>query len=505
MAFFFSYSYFSKKKMMCQFPADCLSEILEYLEKETHTLHSCLLVNRLWCRISVRILWRDVWNSENYYYQRSIISTLIACLPNESKELLYNNDIFISTPTPSPPLFDYEKFCKVLSIYKICSKIDNVLSYELPLNTLRIKEKNLLVVNEIIKMYTNQINSLKKLTYYRYKECLDFSFFTYFPGVRNISEFGCCSDLPSYFFYQITQLCRNLQSISIRFKAVNISNELKELISLQNNLKHLTLTAFFDASWDNIIPSLTKHFNTIVKLHLYSDKDNLSLSFVSSFPNLQEIIFSFYNEADFKDLQYIYFSKLQILKIPYRCYRYSVCKHIMKFLEINGTNLKKFYTHEHDPILSLSVSRFCTNLKSLFIILKNGELNALVNIFTNCQYLESIGVWCGCVYLTEKAVFETVAERAPINFCELKIYNTSGSGFITPDDLELFFIRWRNRTPKKLLSLIVFRNDYKPHSLINEISIKIIKKYENLGVIKFGIKMYKEDAEEEKIRLEEIA
>ena len=77
--------------MVCQLPADCLNEIFDYLEKDETTLHSCLLVNRLWCELSVRILWRDVLNSKCRNVKRParpILSTLIACLPNESKELL---------------------------------------------------------------------------------------------------------------------------------------------------------------------------------------------------------------------------------------------------------------------------------------------------------------------------------------------------------------------------------------------------------------------------------
>ena len=41
-------------------PSDCLNEIFENLEKDKTTLHSCLLVNHLWCEVSVEILWRDI-------------------------------------------------------------------------------------------------------------------------------------------------------------------------------------------------------------------------------------------------------------------------------------------------------------------------------------------------------------------------------------------------------------------------------------------------------------
>src|SRR5918912_1172936 len=106
-------------------PADCLNEIVEYLEDKI-TLHSCLLVNRLWCETSVRILWRDIWRFKQPIQDASaILSTLMACLPNESKELLHKNEIFIATPTSKPLLFNYPAFCKVLSINKIGLIVNN--------------------------------------------------------------------------------------------------------------------------------------------------------------------------------------------------------------------------------------------------------------------------------------------------------------------------------------------------------------------------------------------
>src|SRR3954451_19605167 len=79
--------------MSCLFLTDCLNEVFENLEDDKFTLHSCLLVNRLWCKISVRILWRDILNFKDSLNDKhrskvrlSILSTLFACLPNGSKE-----------------------------------------------------------------------------------------------------------------------------------------------------------------------------------------------------------------------------------------------------------------------------------------------------------------------------------------------------------------------------------------------------------------------------------
>src|ERR1051325_5788873 len=98
---------------MSKLPVECLSEIIEYLEDDKTTLHSCLLVNRFWCEVSVRILWTSVWNYD----------TLIACLPNESKEILSTNGIITSTPTSKLPLFNYVAFIKNLEIDGIIKNI----------------------------------------------------------------------------------------------------------------------------------------------------------------------------------------------------------------------------------------------------------------------------------------------------------------------------------------------------------------------------------------------
>src|SRR5436305_7752581 len=99
LIFIFTPNFFflkEKKKMSCSLLPDCLNEVFENLKDDKITLHSCLLVSRLWCKISVRIFWRKLL-SFNYSVTPAIFGTLISCLPVESKEFLHKNEIFIST------------------------------------------------------------------------------------------------------------------------------------------------------------------------------------------------------------------------------------------------------------------------------------------------------------------------------------------------------------------------------------------------------------------------
>src|SRR6266498_489844 len=154
--------------MTFQLPADCLNEIIEYLEEDKISLRSCLSVNRLWCTVAVRILWRNVWNIQHnltYNHQKhapsSILSTLIACLPNESKNILNVNGISIPSPTSNPPSFNYILFIKDLTFYQIEKIIENAIKNQW-FNT---STSRYLISRELLKAFMNQISSLKSLNY----------------------------------------------------------------------------------------------------------------------------------------------------------------------------------------------------------------------------------------------------------------------------------------------------------------------------------------------------
>ena len=133
----------------------------------------------------------------------------------------------------------------------------------------------------------NQISSLKKFTY-KYNPYYDINIsyhnisFTYFSGARDcltdLLALGCSSNAHSEFFYQLSQVCHNLQSLTISFDYY-VEDGLKELISSQNNLKNLSLTAHKGRNWADVIPALNKHSNTLTKLRLCRDGNLLVSSF----------------------------------------------------------------------------------------------------------------------------------------------------------------------------------------------------------------------------------
>src|SRR3990170_6574619 len=202
--------------MLYQLPFDCLNEIFDHLEDKA-TLHSCLLVNRLWCEISVQILWKSIWN----------YNTLIACLPSESKDILNKNGIILLSST-SKPLFNYVAFIKRLSIGEIDKKIESILK-----NQQQPVASQNIVMQEIFKMFMNRITLMELEFYYIKSTYTSFIPFITYPGavdcLKYLSEFRCSSDIYSEFFSQLSQVCHNLRSLYI--KQYNIlNNGLTDLI-----------------------------------------------------------------------------------------------------------------------------------------------------------------------------------------------------------------------------------------------------------------------------------
>src|ERR1044072_5337991 len=97
-------------------------------------------------------------------------------------------------------------------------------------------------------MFMKQISSLKSLDYHsEFVRKVQNIMFIYLPEAKgcleNLTELSCSSDIYSEFFYQLSQICHNIQSLTIEFEEI-ISDGIKDLISLQNNLKSLTLKSY---------------------------------------------------------------------------------------------------------------------------------------------------------------------------------------------------------------------------------------------------------------------
>ncbi|RIA79958.1 hypothetical protein C1645_839561 [Glomus cerebriforme] len=108
-------------------------------------------------------------------------------------------------------------------------------------------------------------------------------------------------------------------------------------------------------------------------------------------------------------------------------------------------------------------------------------------VFNDCQYLESIKIWCGGKFLNEKVALDMFVKYSNKNTYELILYHYyyyyDMESKLLPEELESFFISWTDHVPQKSLSLIIVNDDDRSLDA-NEDNLKIIEKYMKLGVIK---------------------
>ena len=188
---------------------------------------------------------------------------------------------------------------------------------------------------------------------------------------------------------------------------------------------------------------------------------------------------------DFKKLQYVTFSQLQILKFPYEVPKLEL---LNNFLEINGKTLREFYLNRNILLPNLvSFTKFCPNLRRLSIELENNKLEALKTIFNNCQFLESIKIWYEDKFMNERDMLEVVVKYSPKSFHEFGFSCDNLRIVLLPEELESILISWSNRIPLKPLSLFIDKPSSSNISLYEEENIEnvqIFEKYVELGIVK---------------------
>ncbi|RGB27947.1 hypothetical protein C1646_768460 [Rhizophagus diaphanus] len=103
-------------------PADCLYEIFTLLKDDTKSLHSCILVNRLWCETAMPYLWSKPFR-QSTPPPASLINNFIACLSDDERAELIQAGIRIPNVFKRPPTFNYASFLPHVSLESLYSAV----------------------------------------------------------------------------------------------------------------------------------------------------------------------------------------------------------------------------------------------------------------------------------------------------------------------------------------------------------------------------------------------
>ncbi len=96
------------------------NDIIQYLQNDLKSLYSCVLVNRLLCRIATPILWEDPFSvicQDGYPY--NLLNTYLSFFNENDQTKLKDFGIIINSPSFKKPLFNYPSFIKTLNTYRV--------------------------------------------------------------------------------------------------------------------------------------------------------------------------------------------------------------------------------------------------------------------------------------------------------------------------------------------------------------------------------------------------
>ncbi|CAB5212190.1 unnamed protein product [Rhizophagus irregularis] len=100
---------------------ELIYEVIKYFKTDFSTLHSCILVNRLWCRLTIPLLWEDPFSNPagNYNFIEIYLHNLSGDSKTKLSEYKINDNL-----SPSNTLFNYFKYIKNLNTMEFISSVE---------------------------------------------------------------------------------------------------------------------------------------------------------------------------------------------------------------------------------------------------------------------------------------------------------------------------------------------------------------------------------------------
>jgi hypothetical protein len=470
-------------------PVEILCEILNklVLQDDIKTLFTCLFINKLWCQITVPILWRDPWkfkiwdtsSSKDRY--KLMLNILILFLSDDIKSLIiqpkysFRRTIDYNTST----LFNYPSFCKNFSIHHI-NKMVNLSKYQ------HNNDQKELIIKEILKLFVSES------THFLYMHIEDtkydiISLFSNDKTFLQITELIIGENVDSLILQRLSQLCQNIKRLNLI--EIDYSNQgMIDLVKVQNNLNYLKFSS------KNINKKKTKQVISLGNILKLTSQSIISLNFENELQiildilphltqNLRELNFKVDNIKNklvnrfYLELESIKFEQLEILKcnLPFKLFA--------KVIEKSGSELKKLihekgsYTSNEIGFLINAISSNCFKLEYLHIEIKN--IDDLLKLLNFCQDLKVLKLNLIYFNIKNQLIFlETLAKKSPQSLYKLQLNKD-----ITPELFEKFLEIWQKRPNMKSLHLNIISYYFNNKE-------KIVKKFKTNGVLskfKYGI------------------
>ncbi|PKY16827.1 hypothetical protein RhiirB3_521490 [Rhizophagus irregularis] len=222
-------------------------EVIKYLQNDYSTLHSCVLVNRLWCRLAIPLLWENPFSIPTKNYN------VIDIYLNDDLKTKLNEYEIIEDSLPSNTLFDYPSFLKSLNIYKFINSVEKwfetVYIISKPANGYYLKVFDL-VSKSLFKIFIENKINLHTLE-------IEIPNTSYSAYINDILELILQNQ---NFIYNIRNLKLSISNfINYHDESRVIKNRISQMVNLQQNLKKILLDYHSFSLYQSLL--LSKDYN----------------------------------------------------------------------------------------------------------------------------------------------------------------------------------------------------------------------------------------------------
>ncbi|EXX57887.1 uncharacterized protein OCT59_020332 [Rhizophagus irregularis] len=394
---------------------ELLNEIIQYFHHDYKTLHSCILVNRLWCRLAIPLLWEDPFSipTLNCRFIDIYLSYLNEDCKLKLNEYGINNNLF-----PSNTFFNYPSFIQHLDTRKISNSIENwvaQLSYSIQNNNLQITNFTKLIYSSLFLIFIENEVKLRSLEVsllsHQVCEYFDEAFElilknpNFICDIKNLKlDFIITAETITKLLLFLNSNCNSISSLYFLFPSyynnypIN-EKSLSQIIDSQENLKKILLGYNNFPLYHSLLSlknsNCSNTLNTIV--FYYIDFNNIIVfNEVFNQLNVLESIHIIYcHSLDIKFIQQIINItkpfKLKSLFLNELLNIESLKLLIQKF----GNNLEDFgicisnITDKSQQLIQLfeSVLKYCQKIKFLYLPvgLNNQNINLLFNLIDNIK------------------------------------------------------------------------------------------------------------------------
>ncbi|RGB41335.1 hypothetical protein C1646_795086 [Rhizophagus diaphanus] len=476
---------------------ELLNEVIQYFHYDYKTLHSCILVNRLWCRLAIPLLWENPFSikfPKNYRFIEIYLHNLSDDVKTRLNEYKIHNGIFLSNT-----LFNYPKFIQCLDTHNVYNSI------EIWASTIEEKHSNYspsqmsnftnLIFRSLFLIFIeNEVNlhSFKVMADYEEYKCFDAAFELILQNpnfVHNIKDLTLdfdddITDNVRKFIGFLCSNCNSISSLYFQFTFTcqyypTIEKKLSQMIKFQENLKKISFCYNYNPPLYLLLSSnCSNTLNTII-FHYIDFKNMNVLSEVFNQLNVLESIHIVYcSSLDSKFIQQIY----NIIK-PFKL-KSLFLNHVDELLlepliQKSGNYLENFGIDKCEfQQLIQSLKLYCNNIKLLYLTIGRDyqNINLLLDLIKklrqNLNYLI-----INSSYLTtnknieiSQIILQNLGQILPfkLEYLNLDLAFTKGS------DLEIFLKNSQNTYTNKLL--IKNTKNFESQDILPYIKEYIVKK-----------------------------